>query len=641
MADEVVYTDGGRTYKVRGLEAKAQSISGGSSEMDTLISGRLTAADDALRRWRGPHAVTFTEEANGILGKLAGVKFALWRAGNIVASFPDAPATSWGSARYHDEIYMSARVSVPVEPGTSSAQTAKLRSYVATASGQDERVGTLAGLVNLDGVTAEVTYDRPLTGAERQAALDQGEHPADLNVTQVPQTDPVDPTTLITLPTPADGVPALRSQSDFLNTFTSAVATAFDDSDQGMLAFLAQDPAALQARLAWLREDPRRWNTLTEAEQAMLIRAMPDAIGSMDGLPTVVRDQANRIVLEQTKDALQARLDEIERLRANPPDPRKDPSDYERWLELPDEAQTIRDMLGGIAKIEERLAGVPGQPPAFLLKISGEGDGRAIVAIGNPDDATNVATYIPGTGANLANFHKDIARADLMAADANGMDPNNSTSVIVWLDYDAPDGVPAATQSSYADDARGALRSFQNGLDVSHVNGGAHNTVLGHSYGTVVIGKTIKAPEGLNTDDIMLVASPGVGVDDVGDLNIDRNHVWATTASGDPIRYAPVHGEDPTDTGFGARVFHSKTQSLGPAAHSRYWDPGNVSRDNMAAIITGNYDRVPYDQEPPPPPPEPPPPGVEPIPPPPTGPPEPSGPSPTPNPTPGPAPTPP
>jgi hypothetical protein len=150
VADEVSFERDGRTYRVRGLQAKAQSIATGSSELDSMLGDRVAAARTALAEWRGRHSVTFAEEANVVLGKIAALRVALLQASNTLANFPGS-GSSWGSARYQDEVYMGARVDVPVEPGTASANTANLRSYFTTAAGQDERFASLAALVNLEG----------------------------------------------------------------------------------------------------------------------------------------------------------------------------------------------------------------------------------------------------------------------------------------------------------------------------------------------------------------------------------------------------------------------------------------------------------------------------------------------------------
>jgi hypothetical protein len=86
---------------------------------------------------------------------------------------------------------------------------------------------------------------------------------------------------------------------------------------------------------------------------------------------------------------------------------------------------------------------------------------------------------------------------------------------------------------------------------------------------------------GLAVDDAVLVGSPGAGVDHARELGLPEGSVWATTADNDIIGHAYdagdlrapvhplvptgvpnpdpdlVHGNDPTDPDFGARVFGS------------------------------------------------------------------------------------
>jgi hypothetical protein len=567
MADEVVYTEADRTYRVRGLRAKARSIFGASQELDGMIADRLSAGRKALEHWRGPHAVTYANDLNAVLAKLATLKLTLWQAQTTLERFPEAG--SWNAGRYGEEIAASARVDVPIEPGTVSAETDELRRYTTVASGQDERFFTLAGTVDLDGVAAEVTR-------EVRSGTDV-------------QTQPVDVRTLITLPRPQDQIRPLVVASAELNTFTCAVAVAIDGADDAALALLARDPSALQAQIAWLRGDPtRRWNALTQAQRNLLIRAAPDQIGSMDGIPTLARDDANRIVLRRTKDDLQIRLDHLLAYGGDP-----------------DEIDRLKERLGGIRAIERRLRRRTG-PPAYLLGFGTEGNGRAIVAIGNPDTADNAATLVPGIKTPLGpGLDVSIDRADRMVTDAGRQAPGSDTSAIVWLGADLPQSYGAADDPSYAADAAPALRSFQKGLADSHLPGAINHTVIGHSYGSTVVGHAARDGGGLEADNLVFVGSPGVGVDHASDLNIGADHVFATTNGNDAIRPVQAsgivsHGLDPTDHGFGAHVFPSDAGSVWPdAAHSTYWDPGNAARPNMANIITGRYGEV--DTVPPPP----------------------------------------
>lgn len=119
---------------------------------------------------------------------------------------------------------------------------------------------------------------------------------------------------------------------------------------------------------------------------------------------------------------------------------------------------------------------------------------RAVIAGNNPDTANNVTTYVPGTGTNLSGMAGGVERSERMLDEARRADPNASTSVGTWYGYDAPPELLNATQSSYADHAAGDLRSFQEGLRVTHDGAPSHNVLLGHSYGTTVVGTAPPGP---------------------------------------------------------------------------------------------------------------------------------------------------
>jgi hypothetical protein len=314
------------------------------------------------------------------------------------------------------------------------------------------------------------------------------------------------------------------------------------------------------------------WDSLTPQQQESLLFMHGDRIGNLDGIPADVRDRANRALLAQQKANL------IEMRDRNGAD------------------ADINGKLKGIADIETRLALKPSaeHPEPYLLKVSTDGTGRAIVAMGNPDTAKNVATYVPGTFATLAAVKDDLNRADQMALAAkNAGSP--STSVITWVGYEAPQSiVPDAARDKFADNGKGALRQFQDGLRATHEGEKSHNTVVGHSYGTVLIGHTARDGE-LNADDAVFVASPGVGVTDVKDLNLKgvdnvADHVHSTAARYDPIQLAGgPHGPPPTEftNTFQSAPGPASMVGWNQAVHSMYWDTGNPALANMGNIIAG------------------------------------------------------
>lgn len=333
------------------------------------------------------------------------------------------------------------------------------------------------------------------------------------------------------------------------------------------------------------------WDSLSPLQQESLLFTHGAQLGQLDGLPSTIRDRANRAVMAQQKGDLQAEQEQLTALGSTLTDAQQA------------KLNSINEQLGAIGALEQRLYhATPGEQPAFLLGFSTSGNGRAIVAMGNPDTATNVATFVPGTGARLGTVNEYMGWSDNMVQAANTAG-SPSTSVIAWVGYNAPQDIfPQAAENSYADGAKQDLDRFEDGLRASHDGPPAHNTVIGHSYGTTVVGHAARDGD-LNANDVVFVASPGVGVTNADQLHLDGvpadqvgQHIHSTVAQHDPIQLAAgVNGPSPTGLSFGGTTFNSKPGDAGPwyelgwnaAVHSQYWNPGNTSLTNMGLIIAG------------------------------------------------------
>ena len=149
---------------------------------------------------------------------------------------------------------------------------------------------------------------------------------------------------------------------------------------------------------------------------------------------------------------------------------------------------------------------------------------------------------------------------------------------MAWLGYDSPDGFtdPATYENDNAAAGGESLARSVDGINAQKP--GAHTTVAGHSYGSVVTGNAA-AHHGLNADDVVLTGSPGPGpgVDHASDLsNEGRARVWSAAAPHDLVASPPtipdppevpaqvddqlrelnhVHGPSPATEEFGARRF--------------------------------------------------------------------------------------
>lgn len=392
-------------------------------------------------------------------------------------------------------------------------------------------------------------------------------------------------------------------------TWTDAAgdAAAVRDAARGYLKSgipYESDPAA---RRDW-------WAGLTDEQREEYLAVYPDQIGNLDGIPALVRDTANRDNLQLLIGKLEGRDDA--------------------------RAET---QLAGLREIDRQLqAGRrPGEPPMYLLGIGDEGNGRAIVAFGNPDTAKNVATYVPGLNTSL---DKEFAEGDLKRARDTAIGAryyDSSSAAIVWLGYDAPqtpDGVYslAVMGDGRAERGGASFNRFMGGISATNEHDNPHLTAIGHSYGSRTVGAATQHGQGIpGVDEIVLVGSPGVGVDRAEDLGVGKDHVFVGAAENDVVTKLPSKqesavgavgwaaagpvgarlfgefadrgdddlwfGKDPASRSFGARRFQVddgpqlvSSDGVSLDAHSRYFDPNRdaVSANNIALVAAGRSEKV-------------------------------------------------
>ncbi|MFE0739022.1 alpha/beta hydrolase [Streptomyces sp. NPDC058855] len=353
-------------------------------------------------------------------------------------------------------------------------------------------------------------------------------------------------------------------------------------------------------------ERKKWWDGLTDEQRQEYLEVAPDLIGGLDGIPAVARDEANRNYLPVLMEDLARRGG--------------------------DDAET---KLNALRMLQGKL-NEPSDPPMFLLGIGDEGNGRAIVSYGNPDTARNVSAYVPGfrTQLNDEFVNETMQRAHDTALGAQEVDPSSAS--IIWLGYDAPQLADVATTGDAERGGR-AYNQFMSGLAETNENEDPHLTAIGHSYGSLTVGTAARQSGGIpGVDDIILVGSPGVGVDRAEDLGVGRDHVFVGSADNDLVTKMPSNqqsgaglagalvgaplgpagmlggaliasdiadqgdddlrfGKDPASEAFGGRRFlvddgPRPVRDLGLMdAHSQYFTPtvDAVSAANIAKIVGG------------------------------------------------------
>jgi len=373
---------------------------------------------------------------------------------------------------------------------------------------------------------------------------------------------------------------------------------------------------------AQLPADPQElnkfWSTLSAADKDALYDHDHN-LGNHDGIPVVDRDHYNRKHLPELQTQAQGAVDGLRAQHPDWADGRNLPTqhaapgeqaravqEYDAWKSRYDSAQT---QLAGYGGVSTGVGDSPNtQPPKYLMGIDNQG--RGIVATGNPDTAKNVATFVPGTGSQLSGIGGDIKRSVAMQQAARKAG-EPATAVVTWYGYNAPPGLTDATDGKYADNGAPALDHFQDGLRATHEGPRSHNVVVGHRYGTTVIGDSAIHGRSLNADDVVFVGSPGTMTNHASDLSLtgvdptkNGQHVFATKAQHDPV---PLYGQlthgfgkDPAEYGYGGHNFGSAAGKPGPwyqfgwntDAHSQYWDPGNPALANIGDIIAGHPELV-------------------------------------------------
>ncbi|WP_404817236.1 alpha/beta hydrolase [Streptomyces thermolineatus] len=353
------------------------------------------------------------------------------------------------------------------------------------------------------------------------------------------------------------------------------------------------------------------WKGLSKEDQQQYLALHPERIGALDGLPSAVRDDANRVVLRTSRGELEMKIAELKKN-----EPKQEfyddwwvvgsNTEHDKWQKELDELEGKRD---GAAAVQKRLdhAGTDGLPDAYLLGFDTDKLGHAVVANGNPDTADHTAVFVPGTGSNLAGADGDMKRMADLWRESSEKAPGQQVSTITWIGYDAPQSiVPEAMDRSYAVDGAPRLNGFLDGLQTAQGGPDAsHTTVIGHSYGSTTVGAASMHGD-LPADDIIAVGSPGMLVGEADQLDVGGEHVWSQKAPllNDQVALGgkiaghgglgPDHdlwdvpiGNVPSDEAFGANRMATDSPD-----HSSYWEPESVSLENQAWVVTGRYDEV-------------------------------------------------
>jgi pimeloyl-ACP methyl ester carboxylesterase len=538
------------------LDQAAGKLRGAVTDLFRLSAAYTAEAGAMARAWQSPQAAT---EAAGQVGALSGHATETGqRTGTVIdavvgyaAALREAIATAKRAQAAATAADAEAARQLP-PPGAGPADARGAREQYVTAAVRGQRQQYLDALADLDAKA-------------HQCAQALGN--------SIPNVKPG--------MSPAAAAAAARANvaKDLPLLHLADLQAAGGEGPYGL-----GPPADPAKRAAW-------WAALTPDEKGTLVRAYPKRYGEMQGLPAEGRDMANRILLDQDI----AELEEKVRLGLATDDDKRALAG----------AKAVKQQL---ARVQNTVDPVTGEPvPAQLLIYDPRafgGQGRAAIVVGDLDTAQNVAVAVPGLTSDVPSYMDNLTGNALnLYGEARAAAPGESTAVVAWMGYDAPDFATVGSDDQAEAGAKllaGDVRDIQ----TTRAGNPPHLTVVGHSYGSTTTGLAA-SKEGMRVDDLVLIGSPGAGhANTAGDLHMSGDHVYVGSNSSDTVTYRtrtafgwdPL-GQDPAGDEFGATRFQAEATDRNPAVpgiadHSKYYDPGSESLYNISSVVTGDYSDV-------------------------------------------------
>lgn len=193
------------------------------------------------------------------------------------------------------------------------------------------------------------------------------------------------------------------------------------------------------------------------------------------------------------------------------------------------------------------LADFLDDPDFYLLELS---DSHLVAAFGDIDHAEAVLTMVAGVGSS-SNWEGYLERGSRLH-EATG------AATVVWLGYQAPSTVPAALGTLPAKAGAQNLVQFQDTLATR--NPSARTVVLGHSYGSTLVGY---ARSDLAVDSIIYAGSPGIpkGNGRARETTVLGDKDWIGLTG---TQWTAIHGVDPA-------TLNTHTQLRTTGGHSDYF----------------------------------------------------------------------
>jgi len=349
------------------------------------------------------------------------------------------------------------------------------------------------------------------------------------------------------------------------------------------------------------------WTSLTDAQRQNIINKHPAWIGNRAGIPSTVRDKANRKWLEIMVKDIDREVENFDPSKNTKKFTQKgegeyrvNTEEYNQLLARQKELHALSDMLKNDA----------GSHSLLVLDNTGK-HLRAAVGTGDIDGADNVIVNTPGMDTGVTEeiadtYDEDKKQARKPSEIKPGSAVNNTDNIVTeaaktresvagvtWLGYDAPtqaetaEGTNSVVSDKAAKDAAKDLASFYDGIQETH-HGDPHLVAAGHSYGSLATGYALRQSTAPN--DFSIMGSPGPSSVDASDFHTLPDHTFAAANNWDGVAASGYYGGNPT-TNPNSDFTALDTGANGPykytSGHSNYTDKDSTSLHNQGQILKG------------------------------------------------------
>ncbi|MCD5350738.1 alpha/beta hydrolase [Kineosporia mesophila] len=355
------------------------------------------------------------------------------------------------------------------------------------------------------------------------------------------------------------------------------------------------------------------WDALTEDEQKEIEEKHPEWPNNRNGLPSDVLDRANKAMLPKYQEQVKNDLEKVrDKLRHTLPDDLARQYELRRQLGILEKKQAslneVQKMINDADQVAEET-GIPSDLMVLSLDISKE-RAQAVISHGDPDTADHVGVFTPGLTSTVDGMGDYVEHMRNMRDKAetslnrDAATKGESVAMITWLGYQAPqispeslanlDGTSVAS-SGTAKAGGASLANFFQGIDIK--NSGADITALGHSYGSTTTGYALQHA-GTGVDRVAFFGSPGLGTDDVNDINVPTGQIYYEEARQDGVGDLEAFGKDPTEmkgvTQLNPEAYDDSDEGHLNAVtgHTAYLDEGSTSAHNLGSLVAGQEEKL-------------------------------------------------